>query len=549
MKHVLDYLCGYADTILAKYRDPYHGTPLFFDGCNSFTGKPVTWTNVDGTDWEPSNIASQQNLFRALSALTTLTGRTEYKQAAKDAVKWHFDHADPSGLLCWGGHSFLDMKTLKSVGPENKNQVHELKHHYPFYELMYETDAKATSRLIKAVWNTHITDWDTLELSRHGEYGKQWTEDGFWNKPRDENLEILREAKGLSFVNVGNDLIYAACQSWLAEGDNGALNWAEFLAWQYVRTRHPDTGLGCYQFNRPVKREEAPTDENHPQFTFSFYGDRAQRQFGPEYGAVAMEAWVLFKMDEEALNGPEGIYGDSSLAQLTMARQLGERGKKLLGWTLSGLEAWAKYALEPETNEIKPMFADGKDLTGHVFQRRGFYGTKGMVFERKKINPIVFLTYATAWAISESETLWPLVAAMARNFGLGNWNTKDPYKPDVNLATTSNDAILLFAVLEIARKTQCAAYIDLAKALGESIFKQRAHRGLIVPSEKHIYCRFDDAEALGLASLVATLEGKGDQVPAFRSQGGYIHGDAMLPEIGKKNITDLKFIYPQKVAA
>jgi pectate lyase len=545
MRQVLDYLCGYADTVLSKYRDPYHGTPLFFDGCDSFTGRPVTWRNVDGTDWEPSNIASQQNLFRTLAGLTALTGNAEYKQAAKEAFKWHFNHADSSGLLCWGGHSFLDMKTLKSVGPENKNQVHELKHHYPFYELMYETDAKATSRLIKAIWNSHIADWDTLELSRHGEYGKQWNEDGFWDKPRNEDLEILREAKGLSFVNVGNDLIYAASISYLAEGDEGALDWAEFLASQYVRSRYPATGLGCYQFNRPVKREEAPTDENHPQFTFSFYGDRAQRQFGPEYGPVAMEAWVLFKMDEEALNGPEGIYGDSSLAQISMARQLGERGKKMLDWTVSGLEAWAKYAYVPETNEIKPMFADGKDLTGHTFQRLGFYGKKGMEFKRKPISPIVFLSYATAWAATKRESLWTTVAAMARNFGLGNWDPKNPKTPSVNLETRANDATLLFAVLEIANATGVEAYLDLAKALGQSIFHHRAHRGLFVPSEKHIHARFDDAEPLALAALIATIEGKADQVPAFRSQGGYIHGDALMPEIGKKNITDLKAIYPQ----
>ncbi|GAB4057838.1 hypothetical protein [Uliginosibacterium sediminicola] len=549
MRHIHDYLCGYADTVLSKYRDPYHGTPLFFDGCDSFTGKPVTWRNVDGTDWEPSNIASQQNLFRLLSGLSTLTGRADYKQAAKDAIAYHFEHADKSGLLCWGGHSFLDMKTLKAVGPENKNQVHELKHHYPFYELMYETNAAATSRLVKAVWNSHILDWDTIELSRHGEYGKELVEEGFWDKPRNENLEILREAKGLSFVNVGNDLIYAACQSFLAEGDQGALNWAEFMSWQYVRSRYPETGLGCYQFNRPTKREEPPTDENDPKYTFSFFGDRAQRQFGPEYGKVAMEAWVLFKMDEEALNGPQGIYGDASLAQVSMARQLGERGKKLMDWTVSGLEAYAQYAYDPASNEIKPMFADGKDLTGQHIPRYGYYGKAGIEFRREKISPIMLLSYATAWAASGKQSLWPTVAAMARHFGLGNWNPADPARPEVNLETRANDAILLFAVLEVARTTGAAAYIDLAKAIGESIFRQRAHRGFFLPSEQHIHARFDDAEPLALAALLGTLEGKGAQMPVFRSQGGYIHGDALLPEIGKKNITDIKFIYPLKRAA
>ncbi|HEX5126483.1 MAG TPA: hypothetical protein VFW00_07060 [Rhodocyclaceae bacterium] len=547
MQYILDYLIGYANTVLAKYRDPYHGTPLFFDGFDTFTGKPVTWRNIDGTDWEPSNIASQQNLFRFFTALTHITGDEKYKQAAKDAIAWHFQHADPSGLLCWGGHSFLDMKTLKPVGPENKNMVHELKHHYPFYELMYDVSPKGTSRLIKAAWNTHISDWETLELSRHGEYGKAMNEERFWDKSMDHDLPILREAKGMSFVNIGNDLIYASGMLYQLAGDEKAFEWGEFLAHEYVRARHPETKLGVYQFNRPVKREEAPTDEAHPQFTFSFYGDRAQRQFGSEYGPIAQEANVLFKMDPEALNGPEGIYGDSALAQITMARQLGARGKKLLDWTIEGLEAWAKYAYVPETNEVKPMFVDGKDLTGHVFKRFGFYGKKGQIFERKPINTIVFLSYATAWAASGSKTLWPTVCAMARNFGLGEWNASDPQSPKVKLDTSVGDAQLLFAVLEVYKVTQAQAYLDLAKALGESLFRQRAHRGVLVPSKKHIYCRFDDAEPLALMALIATLQGKADLVPVFRSQGGYIHGDALI-EGNKKNIKDVKDIYQQLAA-
>lgn len=549
MKQMLDYLAGYADTILSRYRDPYHGTPLFFDGADSTTGRPVTWRNVDGTDWEPSNLASQQNLFRFFCGLSNLTGEGKYKEAALDATAWHLSHTDSSGLLRWGGHSFLDLKTLNPAGPENKNMVHELKHHYPFYELMYEANPKAASRLIKAVWNAHIDNWDTLELSRHGTYGRDFQEEGFWDKPMNRDLEILREAKGLSFVNVGNDLIYAAGMAFQAEKDPKALEWAEFMAWQYVRTRYPATGLGCYQFNRPVKREEAPTDENDPRFTFSFFGDRAQRQFGPEYGEVAQEAWVLFKMDPDALNGPEGIYSDSGLAQVTMARQLGERGKTLLDWTVSGMAAWAHYAYVPETNEIKPMFADGKDLTGHVFQRRGYFGQKGWVFERKPINTISFLAYATAWAVSGMQELWPTVAAMARNFGLGEWNPADPNTPKVNLQTRANDAQLLFGVLEVYRATQVPAYLALAKALGESIFSQRAHRGLLLPSARHIYCRFDDPEALALLSLYATLEGKAEQVPVFRSKGGYIHGDAILPDGTKKNIQDILHFYPMQQAA
>jgi pectate lyase len=546
MASSLDTLVAYADKVLAQYRDPYHGTPLFYDGFDSFSGKPVTWRNVDGTEWEPSNIASQQNLFRFLVGLSALTGQAQYADAAREAIRWHFAHADESGLLRWGGHTFLDMKTLRAVGPENKNMVHELKHHYPFYELMYEVDAPATTRLIKALWNSHIFDWDTLELSRHGDFGKPLGDEAhFWDKPQHRDLEILREAKGLSFVNIGNDLIYAAGMLSRLSGDAKPLSWAQFMAWQYVRSRYPATGLGVYQFNRPTKREEPPTDENDPRFTFSFFGDRAQRQFGPEYGDVAKEAWVLFKMDDEALNGPEGIYGDASLAQLLLARELGEAGHQLQAWTVAGLEAWARYAYVPETNEIKPMFADGKDLTGQVFQRPGYYGKRGRVFERRKITPIVFLSYATAWASSRSDALWPTVAAMAQNFGLGNWNPGDPMRPQVDLETRADSAVLLFAALEIHCATGVEAYLHLASAIGRSLLAQRWHRGTFVPSAEHIYCRFDDAEPLALAALIAAERGEPALVPGFRSEGGYIHGDALMPDGNKKNIQDILAVYPR----
>lgn len=544
MQPILDYLTRYADTVLSKYRDPYHGTPLFFDGCDTFTGKPVAWRNMDGSEWELSNIASQQNLFRFLSALSTLTGEGKYKQAAKDAIAWHFDHADPSGLIRWGGHSFLDLKTLQSVGPENKNMVHELKHHCPFYELMHEVNPKATSRLIKAIWNSHISDWNILEMSRHGEFGKPLDEATFWDKPQNPNLEPLREMKGLSFVNIGNDLIFAAGMQYRLDGDGKALSWAEFLARQYYNCRYPATGLGVYQYNRPLKTGEAPTDENHPQYTFSFWGDRAQRQFGPEYGEVAKEAWVLFKMDEDALNGPEGIYGDCALAQTTLARELGASGKQLLQWTTEGMEAWAHYAYAADTNEIKPMFADGKDLTGQVIPRLGYYGKKGVPFIRRPVPPHVFLAYVTNWSACRSEKLWPTVCAMARNFGLGDWSTE---VPAVNLQTQVDEAIFLFAALEMHKATGQSAYLELAKVIGENVFHAHANRGMFTPSAKHVFCRFDDIEPLALATLIATLQGQGDAMPVFRGKGGYIHGDMMLPDGSKKNTMDVKAIYPRTI--
>ncbi|PJE53531.1 pectate lyase [Marinomonas sp. BSi20584] len=546
MQNMLDYLTHYANTILEHYRDPYHGTPLFFDGCNTFNNKPVSWKNTDGTEWELSNIASQQNLFRFFYGLSALTNQPKYKQAAQEAIQWHFDHADSSGLIRWGGHSFLDLKTLNTVGPENKNMVHELKHHCPFYELMYETNPNATSRMIKAIWNCHVTNWDNMEMSRHGSYGLEFDEITFWDKPQNRHLEPLREMKGLSFVNIGNDLVFSAGMLYKLDSDEKALSWAEFLMSQYVNSRHPDTKLGCYQYNRPLKTGDAPEDENDPQYTFSFWGDRAQRQFGPEYGDVAKEAWVLFKMDEEALNGPEGIYGDCGLAQTLLARELGEDGKQLLDWTTEGLEAWAYYAYDANTNEIKPMFADGKDLTGQQIPRYGYYGKKGVEIIRRPVPSHVFLAYVTNWTENcsvgnQSNIIWATVCAMAKHFDLGNWVNDEP---NVNLQTKADEPLFLFATLEMYQATKNASYLTLAEKLGENIFERSANRELFTASHKHIHCRFDDIEPLALLSLIAAKQGQRELVPIYRSRGGYIHGDMMMPDGSIKNTMDVKSIYP-----
>ncbi|MBU2236868.1 MAG: pectate lyase [Gammaproteobacteria bacterium] len=546
MQNMLDYLTHYANTILEHYRDPYHGTPLFFDGCNTFNNKPVSWKNTDGTEWELSNIASQQNLFRFFYGLSALTNQPKYKQAAQEAIQWHFDHADSSGLIRWGGHSFLDLKTLNTVGPENKNMVHELKHHCPFYELMYETNPNATSRMIKAIWNCHVINWDNMEMTRHGSYGLEFDEITFWDKPQNRHLEPLREMKGLSFVNIGNDLVFSAGMLYKLDSDEKALSWAEFLMSQYVNSRHPDTKLGCYQYNRPLKTGDAPEDENDPQYTFSFWGDRAQRQFGPEYGDVAKEAWVLFKMDEEALNGPEGIYGDCGLAQTLLARELGEDGKQLLDWTTEGLEAWAYYAYDANTNEIKPMFADGKDLTGQQIPRYGYYGKKGVEIIRRPVPSHVFLAYVTNWTENcsvgnQSNIIWTTVCAMAKHFDLGNWDSDEP---NINLQTKADEPLFLFATLEMYQATKNASYLALAEKLGGNIFQRSANRDFFTTSHDHINCRFDDIEPLALLSLIAAKQGQRELVPIYRSRGGYIHGDMMMPDGSIKNTMDVKSIYP-----
>lgn len=162
----LDAVREFADNVLKYGRDTYgpKHTPLFVDGLNIHTHEPVKWIIPDGQEWVLSNFASQQNLFRTLDGLSNLTGDPKYKKAAEEAIKYALDNLQsPSGLFYWGGHSAYDAQADKPCG----RGTHELKGYYPYYELMWEVNPKATRQYIEAFWAGHILDWSSLSMNRH----------------------------------------------------------------------------------------------------------------------------------------------------------------------------------------------------------------------------------------------------------------------------------------------------------------------------------------------------------------------------------------------
>ena len=142
----------FADVVLDKAGDRYgHHSPLLANGVDPRTGKQMEWVFPDGKVTVLSNFSAQQNLMRVLVGLSNLTGEAKYKQRVAENIRYYFDHyQDASGLLLWGGHRFVDLKTLQPQGPSEKEMVHELKNAYPYYDMMFAVDDKATARFIKA---------------------------------------------------------------------------------------------------------------------------------------------------------------------------------------------------------------------------------------------------------------------------------------------------------------------------------------------------------------------------------------------------------------
>ena len=117
---------------------------LLADGLDTLTDKPVYWTYPDGSTAIMSNFASQQNFLRGLCGMTQVTGDEKWQQTAEQVTHYFLDNYcdGASGLFNWGGHRFINQQTGEIEGPASKERVHELKHHFPFYDFLHQVDAK-----------------------------------------------------------------------------------------------------------------------------------------------------------------------------------------------------------------------------------------------------------------------------------------------------------------------------------------------------------------------------------------------------------------------
>ncbi|MCC5937690.1 MAG: hypothetical protein JJU34_10430 [Lunatimonas sp.] len=523
----LEAVRQFAETVLEHAGDTYRAThtPLFVDGLRVADYTPVKWLH-EGEAWIPSNLANQQNLFRTFVGLSRLTGNSRYEDAAKAAISYGFDHQQhPNGLMYWGGHRFFDLASGRFVG---EGYRHEFKFTLPYYEFMWEVNPEACRTFMRSFWNAHMLDWESMDMNRHGAY--ESTLGSLWERLPVDGPAFF-EGDGLTFINAGTDLIYAGYMLYQLEGEEGAYTWANHLAKKYVEARHLDTQLGVYQYSKPIRKDTPPATGPLP--TTSNFGDRAENQFSADFGEVTREGYLL--------RNPGAIYGHNAIIQLQMAEQLGDRGKELLGWTLDGLKAWAKYGYDPVRNYARPMWADGTDLSGYEIKRDGYYGKAGTTFQPSIVPPILLWSYALAFRLSGDPELGETMRHMAKGFDLGDWGTWG-VPPNVNLGTQAADPLILYALLELCKASDRPEFRQLSERIGDNILYQRFRRGLFTPSADHVYASVNAVEPLSLLALEAMLLGKEDLVPAYNGGSGYFHG----PHDGKGRTTDQAVFWSAK---
>ena len=528
----------FADNVLQQGRDRWSGkdTPLLADGIDPLAGEPAVWRH-GGEALIIHNLASQQNLFRVLYGLSSLTGEARYAQAARAAIRYHFEHLrSPCGKLRWGGHQFIDLHTLKPVGHFDAN-CHELKTSLPFYELLWDVDAGATAQCIRAMWKGHVIDWRTLAMNRHAPYRSEPPPaPAMWEQPYDDPAPFF-DSDGLSFLNCGADLVYSAALLYRLGGEQGALDWALRLAGMYAKARHPETGMGAYQFSKPRRRLQPP--EEGPltgRLTWSSYGDRIENQFGnsgnsdpedefynpvkgrlaPDGMLVAREGWVW------SLSGGFPWY---TLVQSALAESLGEAGAFFAADAADHLEAHARHAYDPQANHFRPMWADGTDVTGLKIPRTGYgKGSRGDAYTPNPATSVHVAAYARAYRVTRRPSLWQTARDMARGLGLGEIGEAPGQAAVLNPQGPAATPEMVFALIELHRTAPQPGMLDAARAIADRMLDARFHHGFFMPSAAHRYANVDATEPLAILALEAVLRGCPEHVPVYAPGRGYIHG-------------------------
>jgi len=517
----LDAVRAFADNVLEYGKDVYgpKHTPLFIDGINIHDHRAPEWKK-DGQTWILSNLASQQNLFRVLDALTTITGDDKYRSAATEAIEYAFANLrSPNGLLHWGGHVAYDALADDLC---MEQYSHELKCNYPYYELMWRVNPDATRKCLETFWAAHILNWSNLEMNRHGDMKKNFPP--LWPAQYDPE-PVFFWGTGLSFINTGSDLFYAGAILSRLSGDKQPLVWAKRFAYRYVETRNQKTGIGGYQFSQSRTATCAP----------GIKGDRAQYQYGDDFKGHFVVEGTLFP-----------CYGDTPevrprICEFLLGELLGADGKEFTQWALEELTAWGKAAYREKDNSFIPMLTDGTSMEGYVCKKDGYFGPKGRVLKAGRAGEMDFWTYALAYRATGDQFMWEMARSIAKHNGWGDIGEDANAEPDLNLDTSYSTYALLLGFLELHKRTGKTAFLHTARRIGDNILASRFYEGFFVPTKKHIYAKFDAVEPLVLLHLYAAVNAKPVSVPQVWPSTSYFH----CPYDGKGRTYDNSAIYSQ----
>jgi pectate lyase len=495
----LDAVREFAENVLKYGRDTYgpKHTPLFADGLNIYTHEPVKWISYMGSwstateckEWIICNFASQQTLLRTLDGLTTLTGDPKYRDAAMEVTKYAFENLRaPNGLFYWGRRSAYDLQADQAY---HNFEMHSVKRHYPYYELMWKVDPEATSSLIEDFWSAHVVNWSNLDFDRIARYPNPLERPWQGEYLRYPTFFETKVGNGLGQFHTATSLVHAGTTLHRLSGQQQPFVWSKRLIERFADARHMATGISPLCYNRP-RTWEVPNKKLTEHYT-----DRHTVLFPFHISKSLQEV-------QRMLYG-ESWLPDPVLSVLLAGDSLGEEGKYFVLWSLEELTAWGKHSYRKRDNVFVPILTDGTNIEGIVFEESCISGLKGEVVKGVFANTAYFRLYATAYRLTNDEFMWEMARDIALGNHLGDIGGVSGEGLKIPIHTPNSDPCVLLGFLELYEATKKKEFLSMAKDVADNIVENKLHRGFFVLSKEHFYSRFDCFEPLALLHLVAKI--------------------------------------------
>lgn len=493
---------SFADRVLEHGRDKYgpKKTPLFVDGLHVETQEPVRW-KCRGETWVLSNFASQQSLVRLLDGLTGLTGEAKYRQAAEQATGYALEHLrTPSGMFYWGGHAAWDLEGEKPVGQSPKANVHELKNHQPYYELMWRVNPRAAREAMEGIWAGHILDWSLLDYNRHAEMLKPIRPR--WDHPFAEDVGVPFPAKGgnLSFANVTPPLLRTGAMLAVLGDSSDAFVWTRRLLHRWQQGRDKETGLCGGQLSyRKDDRAKAVLGRVHPEIN---------------------EANIVASYHQTSR------YHNIPLTQMQAAETLlaagsryEEPAREWIRWASDDLKVYAARSYDPQTGRFLARMTDG---TAIQWQKSGTDYYTPESFAPREPDGTILWSYAMAYRLTGDPDHWRMARELARRLDLGDLGSADGSQRAPRLDSPCRDWRAIYAMIELHRTTGDRAMLRLGSRIADNLLAMQTGTGLF-PRPGRVYASTGDEVPLAILHLAAALDGKSSALPQATFDYRFFH--------------------------
>ncbi len=581
----VNILTEFLDEVLKLGADRWNGTPLISDGYNTLTDMPYEWpyptTTKNPAPAVLSDLASQGNLMRIMDGIGDWIYDDKYTKRVDAIHQYYVDHylSPANSLPYWGGHAAVDLRTGTPNEAEPDTNTHELKDNFVYLDAFGRVDSSLPLTIAQSVWDIHITDFSTFDFNRHGSFTTK-PELSWWNSEFDD--EAYRPefvpTQNCGFRLAANDFLYVMAQAYRTSGDITALKWARRLWKKFADVCDAETGLGGYMFTTAhgasgVKEFPDPIDspewiekilEYNSTYTWTQYGDRAYVQFKDEVvrKGLMTEAEAEQQCREaNALFSPGYMEFSAQPVEFILVDELKNAAAKVSGEEKALLEKWvveiedynlkrlsnyATIAYNPDTNKVKPVWANGVDMTGFIVERPGYYYNQNInyVMREESVTDSMFLAYLTVFSKTahrddkeaERRIIWGALRNMAEKRGLGDWGEYGSANPQVNLLTTNSTPMNSIIASYLYETTGNSAYLDLARKIAENMIDAYYHNRIFKDSTsyKNIrWCGKNDAMPYSLYLLEHAIRGTLSSVTYYCPNGAQFTADIIEEYTGR----------------